>query len=342
MMKKIIVFMSLFFVSFPLMAICNISGGPVGVGVVLTKLSSDAITAPAGTILGTETFGGNAQRTATFSDCSVDDVYAITASPGVTEAVGVTGVRGGKVYETGVPGIGFEFTELITGHASSPVPAVLGTIPAYGLNSKPGAGGRLMTVWFIKTRDNIDTSFTGTKTIDITFSAGDPGLIGTNDTELFRLEIKIGKLIYRTGSCDITPRGGSTINLQPIDLTLLKGMSQGAVTGKQEEFTLDITCTGSSVGLRYRYWFNPISDASTEKDGVLLNSINELSGGAKNVGLIVKQGTKPIVFFDTDNYEIKKTSAFQSLDFTADYYKVANDISAGTVRAMMEVIIQEK
>lgn len=335
--------MSLFFVSFPLMAVCTKTGGALTVGVSLQKLRADAFTAPAGTVLSAETFGGNFKGTATFKGCAVNDLYAVTAVPSVVEAIGVRGVSGGKVYETGIPGIGFEFTDYLTGSASRPIPAAVGTsYSAYGLNStsKP----ELMTIWFIKTKDNIEaSSLSGGRTVtEIVFTAGIPGLI-TAKTDLFYLQIKIGSSIaIREGSCEITPQGGSTVNLQPIDLTLLKGISQGAVTGKQKEFTLDVTCPDSSVGFDYRYWFNPISDVSATKNGVLLNSTSELSGGAKNVGLIIKQGTTPITFFDASKYTITKVSKSQSLSFTADYYKVSNDVSTGSVSGMMEIVIQEK
>lgn len=341
MMKKIIVFMSLFFVSFPLMAICTMNGTDLAVRIPLKTVLTDT-TLPAGTVLFTKTFGGNVASTTTFSGCAAGDVYSIAAL-GVTEAIGVKGVRGGTVYETGVPGIGFEFSELIAGSIRNPVPAKLGTVSAENLTYKPV---EQMTVWFIKTKDNIDTSFLtpgARKDVEIRFGAGSPDDIAAYRlrARLFRLILEIGPLTYRTTSCEINPRGGSTINLQPIDLTLFKSIAQGAVTGKQKEFTLDITCPSSSVGLDHEYWFNAITDNSPTKDGVLLNAIDVLSGGAKNVGLIIKQGTKPIKFFDPRDYTLKVNTS-QSLNFTADYFKVDNDIDVGAVRAMMEVVIQEK
>lgn len=343
MMKKIFVFMSLFFVSFPLMAICTMSKTDTAVGVTLKSVLTDP-TVPAGTILGAQTFGGQVANAPIFSKCGKDDIYMISASPGVTEAIGVKGVRGGKVYESGVPGIGFEFSELIAGQVGNPVPASLGSISAYQLAYTPV---KQMSVWFIKTKDAIDTSFLGPKQahkIEIQFSAGSPSDIAGNTvrSRLFRLDIYIGALTYRESTCEINSRSGSMINLQSMDLTLLKSLSQGAATGKQKEFTLDVTCPDTSVGLNYIYWFNAITDPSSTKEGVLLNANDVLSGGAKNVGLIIKQETKPIRFFDTSSYMIKNVSKSQSLDFTADYFKVDNDVSTGTVRAMLEVIIQEE
>ena len=344
MMKKIIVFMSLFFVSLPLMATCTMSGGDTAVGIRLKTVLTDP-TVPAGTVLGAQTFGGNVAHAPSFSGgCQLGDVYAINATPALTEAIGVRGVRGGKVYESGVPGIGIEFSELIAGQVGSPVPASLGSISAYQLTYTPV---KQMSVWFIKTKDKIDTNFLPPGTshrIEIQFSAGSPSDIAANTkrSRVFRLDIDIGSLTYRSSTCEINSRSGSMINLQPVDLTLLKSLSQGAATGKQKEFTLDVTCPDTSIGLNYIYWFNAITDTSPTKDGVLLNATDVLSGGAKNVGLIVKQGTKPIKFFDTESYTIKRVGTSQSLDFIADYFKINNDIDTGTVRAMMEVVIQEE
>lgn len=343
MMKKIIVFMSLFFVSLPLMANCSLDT-ETNARVRFTKVLSDP-TLPAGSVLGVRTIGGEVASAPTFSGkCGVDDLYAIIAYPSVVIAPGVTGVKGGPVYETGIPGIGFEFSKLTEGQVGNPVPATLETVSAYGLTYSRVSQ---MTVWLIKTRDNIDTNFSSNKEIQIHFLAGPSEDISKVPSapvrsRVFRLIIDIGPLTYRASSCDITPRGGGTVNLQPINLTVLSGMAQGAATSKQKEFTLDITCPDSSVGLKYIYWFNAITDVLPAKNGVLLNSINELSGGAKDVGFIIKQGTNPIKFFDYATYKINSVSSNQSLSFTADYYKVTNDISTGAVRAMMEVIIQEE
>ena len=352
MLKKIITFTSLFFVSLPLMAECTFSNQAVvgdhttaiNISFAGAKILSDP-TVPAGTVLAAREVGGNIARTFKFSNCAAGDIYSVfPITPGeAAEVIGVKGVKGGPVYETGIPGIGFEFSDLLAGKVGRPVPAALETKSAYGLVYTPP---RTMTVWLIKTKDNVDTSFTGNKTTSIQFAVGPTHLVVPNvlRTRLLRVDIAIGSLTYRDTSCEINSRGGNTVNLPNIDLTLLKSMPQGAVTGKQKEFTLDITCPNSSVGLNYIYWFNGISDLSPTADGVLLNSINELSGGAKDVGLIIKQGTKPIKFFDYDNddYRIRNVGKTQSLSFSADYYKITNNIGVGAVRAMMEVIIQEE
>lgn len=51
-----------------------------------------------------------------------------------------------------------------------------------------------------------------------------------------------------------------------------------------------MNCPESSVGTNYMYWFNPIGGTSSV-DGVLPNMIPTSSGGAKDVGLIIKKVT---------------------------------------------------
>lgn len=341
MLKKIIVFMSLFFVSLPLMAECKLSGPDSTVTFSFKRKILADPTLPIGSILSTRTLGGAAGAAPMFSDCAASDIYRIVAVPPVSEVIGVKGVRGGTVYETGIPGIGFEFTKVNEGRAGHPVPETLRQVSARSEEGHPSV--EQMTVWLIKT-GAIDTSKLSADRIMIKFSAGSENSVAKDavNTRILRLQLDIGPITYRETSCEINVRGGSTVNLQPINLSLLTGMAQGAATGKQKEFTLDMNCPDSSVGTKYIYWFNAITDNSPTNDSVLLNSIAELAGGAKNVGFIIKQGTKPIKFFDSDSYYIAKVNKTQSLSFTADYFKMSNDISTGAVRAMMEVIIQEE
>lgn len=341
-MKRIFAFISLLFINLPALADCNYDGTSSAVNVTFTsaKILSDTSLA-AGSVLGVRTVGGAVATAKTFNSCKVNDVYAIIASPSVNLAPGVTGVLGGPVYETGIPGIGFEISEAIAGANGRPVPATLGTVSAYGLND-PGV--QQLTVWLIKTKDNIDTSFSGKKEIAVSYRAGSVNQVNANSAtaRLLQANLKLGPFIYRETSCNVTPKGGSTINLTNIEASQLKAVAQGGVTGKQKEFTLDISCPDTSVGTKYTYWFNPITENSASKDGVLLNSIPDTAGGAKDVGFIIKQGSSPIVFFDYKKYTIASVKKSQSLNFTADYYKFSDSLMPGNVRAIFEIILQEE
>ncbi|CAH5475607.1 MULTISPECIES: fimbrial protein [Klebsiella] len=341
-MKKILLFISLLLLNQTVMADCNYNGTDAAFNVTFSpaKILSDSSLAP-GSVLAVRTVGGAIANAKTFYNCKANDVYAIIATPSVNLAAGVTGVLGGPVYETGIPGIGFEISEAIAGAIGRPVPATLGTVSAYGL-SDPGV--KQLTVWLIKTRDNIDTSFSGKKEISVSYRAGSVNQVNANSSiaRLAQANIKLGPFSYRQTTCNINPRGGSSVNLSNIEASQLKAITQGGVTGKQKDFTLDITCPDSSVGTKYTYWFNPITENSASKDGVLLNSIPDTIGGAKDVGFIIKQGSSPITFFDYKNYSIASMKKSQSLTFTADYYKLSNTITPGSVRAIFEIILQEE
>lgn len=341
-MKRIFAIISLLFISLPAVADCNYSGSNASVNVTFSpaKILSDTSLA-AGSVLAVRTVGGAVANAKTFYNCKANDIYAIIATPNVNLAAGVTGVLGGPVYETGIPGIGFEISEAIAGANGRPVPATLGTVSAYGL-ADPGV--QQLTVWLIKTKDNIDTSFSGAKEIAVSYRAGSVNQVNANSTtaRLLQANLKFGPFNYRETSCNVTPRGGSTINLSNIEASQLKAISQGGATGKQKDFTLDITCPDSSVGTKYTYWFNPITENSASKDGVLFNSIPDTAGGAKDVGFIIKQGSSPIVFFDYKKYTITSVKKSQSLNFTADYYKFSNSLTPGNVRAIFEIILQEE
>lgn len=341
-MKKILTFISLLFLSVPAMATCNYSdtGNGASVGFSITsKILSDP-TLPAGTVLAAKSVGGQVTNTKTFSNCGINDIYAIIASPSTTLVTGVKGVLGGPVYETGIPGIGFEISEAITGTVSRPVPATLGSVSAYGLSSSPI---KQISVWLIKTNEAIDTSYTGTHNISVSYRAGTVNQVNSNSSaaRLLRVDLTLGPFTFKETSCDITPRGGNTINLSSIEASQLKSTAQGGVTSKQKEFTLDISCPTSSIGTKYTYWFNAITENSTSKDGVLLNNISEAMGGAKDVGFIIKQGNSPIKFFDFNSYIINNVQKSQSLTFKADYYKISNSLTPGPVQAIFEIVLQE-
>ncbi|WEJ88834.1 MAG: fimbrial protein [Klebsiella huaxiensis] len=342
-MKRIFAFISLLFISLPLMANCKYSDSGNGSAVAISfksKIFSDN-TLPAGSVLAVQTVGGNVASMKTFNSCGVNDIYSISASPNTAEVTGVKGVLGGPVYETGIPGIGYEISDARIGANGRPVPATLGSISAYGL-SDPGV--QQITVWLIKTKDNIDTSVTGTNKISVSYLAGTTSQVSGNVSaaRLLRVDITIGPLTFRETSCNITPRGGNTINLSNIEVSQLKAAAQGGITGKQKEFTLDINCPTSSVGTKYIYWFNPITENSSSTDGVLLNSISTPAGGAENVGFIIKEGTSAIKFFDYTTYTIASVQSTQSISLTADYYKLSSTITPGSVRAIFEIILQEE
>ena len=75
-----------------------------------------------------------------------------------------------------------------------------------------------------------------------------------------------------------------------------------------------------------------------------------LSGdsAASNVGIIFKISGSPIVFYDTDNYKydiITNSDLSKTINLTADYYRMSDsssEITSGSVKGMLEVIIQEE
>lgn len=77
-------------------ATCTYSGSEVTVNMSLSsKILSDN-TLPAGSVLAVRTVGGNVSNMKSFSNCGTADVYAVVASPGAIEALGVKGIQGGK------------------------------------------------------------------------------------------------------------------------------------------------------------------------------------------------------------------------------------------------------
>ena len=303
------------------------------------KLISDN-SLPTGTVLAVKKVGGNVASMKTFSNCSSTDVYAVIGSAGLTEAAGVKGVQGGIVYETGIPGIGFQISDAISGTNLRPVPAIFQSVPAQGLSS---GNVEQITVWLIKTRDNIDPSEAGNNAT-VSFKAGPSNLIQKNDYLLLQINLTFGPFTYKKTSCNITPRAGGTITLPPIEVSILKNKSSGAKTDSQKEINLDISCPEESVGSKYIYWFNPITPNSTTANGVLLNNISSDAGGAKNVGIIIKKDSTAIKFYDYSSYYFTKISKNETIALTADYYKLssASAIEHGVVQGILEVILQEE
>jgi type 1 fimbria pilin len=334
-MKELLLFISLFFTSLSALAACSYNGGysTVAIGFDGAKILSDP-SLPVGSILAVRTVGVGSIKE--FYNCGTADLYAVKGDNNLV--AGVTGVLGGPVYETGINGVGFQISDAITGSAKRPVPATLGSVSAYGLTNSNSNVSQI-TVWLIKT-GNIDTDVVNTPDFSILYLAGNVNQVntGADGARLLRINVKSSTLTYRETSCNITPRGGGTVNLPDIDVSDLIATAQGAATGKQKQFTLDITCPATSVGNKFFYWFNPISETSS-KNGVLLNSI---SGGAENVGIIIKKDSTPVKFSDYTGYSIASVASYQSIDLTADYYKLSNSVTAGSVQAIFEVVLQEE
>ncbi|AVO76337.1 MULTISPECIES: fimbrial protein [Klebsiella] len=341
-MKKILFFISLFFINLPAIATCSYSSGSeANVNLtVSSKILSDN-TLPAGSILAVRTVGGNVSSMRTFSNCGTSDLYGVIASPAAVEAPGVSGIQGGKVYETGIPGIGYQISDAISGTNYRPNPATMGTVSAWNLVAYPVSQ---ITVWLIKTKDNIDTSIKNSFKVNVSYMAGSAQQIQANSSSarLLKVNVTLGPFTYRDTSCNVTPRNGSVVTLSNIEASQLKSLAQGAITGKQKDITLDITCPQTSLGTKYIYWFNPITENSSSIDGVLVNNIPQAAGGAKDVGFIIKKGSSAIKFYDYKSYSISSVTKNQSITLTADYYKLSENITPGAVQGIFEVILQEE
>ena len=341
-MKKIIFFISLFFMNLPAIATCTYSSGSEAIVnlPISSKILSDN-TLPAGSVLAVKTVGGNVSSMRTFSNCGTSDLYAVIASPTAIEVAGVNGIQGGKVYETGIPGIGYQISDAISGTNYRPNPATMGVVSAWNLVAHPVSQ---VTVWLIKTKQDIDTSAKNSFKVSVSYMAGSAQQIQSNSSSarLLKINVTLGPFTYRDTSCNVTPRNGSTITLSNIEASQLRPLAQGASTGKQKDILLDITCPDSSLGTKYTYWFNPITENSPTIDGVLLNNIPEAAGGAKDVGFIIKKDSSAIKFYDYKSYTISSVSKSQSIKLTADYYKLSQTITPGGVQAIFEIILQEE
>ncbi|WP_333853553.1 fimbrial protein [Leclercia sp.] len=341
MKKYALLIFSLLLFSAQSIADCKYLNSTGGVGLTLSpRLLSDN-SLPVGSILFAKTIGISSMRT--FYDCdttSADpDLYRVDVGS-KAQVSGVTGINGEAVYETGIDGIGFQVSDGISGVPGRPVVAQIGAFP---LTVKATSGVKQWTVWLIKTKPIIDTSTSTAPAIVIQYAAGRSGQVKslTSNTILLRVTLNMGTVQYRATSCNLTPRGGNTVTLDPITVTDLKKVSSPNATGKSKDVVLDMTCPNDAVGLSYNYWFNPIS-GSESASGVLANSTSVAAGGAKNVGLIVKQGVTAVNFYDYDDYQVSKTKATQEIKFSIDYYRLSTDIAQGNVTALMEVVLQEK
>ena len=343
-MRKIITFICLTCFYHQASATCEYKGSDTMVGVSMggMKILSDA-TIPAGTVLAAKKVGGNVANMKTFSNCGPSDIYAVIPMSPTAEVVGVKGIQGGKVYETGIPGIGFQISDAIKGTNFRPSPVEFGAVNAWKLNSTSSAVQQL-TVWLIKTNEDIDTSVTGSKSLSVSYRAGSVSQVESNSTtaRLLRANLTFGPFTYRQTSCDIKTLGGSTVTLDKIKVSTLLNTLAGTATGKQKPFTVQVDCPKSSVGNEFIYWFNPLTENSSSQNGVLLNSIPVTAGGAQGTGFILKQDMSPVKFYDYSTYKILSAKTTQQMTFNVDYIRTSDTVTVGPVRAMFEIILQEK
>lgn len=340
-MKKLFLLISLFTTSLHVAAECSYSGTGGGINVSFTnvKILSDS-SQPNGAILAAATRGGNVTDVKTFSNCDPSDVYVIHSTKDVDS--GIKGVQGMPVYNTGIPGIGYQITDITIGTKIRPIAAEFNSpVPADTRYFSKSYIPEQVTVWLVKTGPITPQTLSGM--ITVYYLAGNAtdtaGTGAQNKGQLFRIGINLSTIKFKQTSCNITPRNGNTVILDKITAAQLKATPQGGDTGKQKNIRLDIDCPSTEVGKNYLYWFNPISENSPTKDGVLLNDI---SSGVRGVGLIIKQENKPITFYDLNKYKISNIKNNQSLNLTADYYLMSNDVTSGAVKGQFEVILQEK
>lgn len=340
-MKKLLFLALSLLLSMQAFANCKYEGSTNTIRIPISpKVLADS-SLPVGSVLYVKPVGLSSMRT--FYGCDITsaspDVYRVALGTR-SEVPGVTGIQGKPVYETGIDGIGFQISDVISGTTSRPVPAVGGTVP---LTQTSTSGVNQVTIWLIKTKPTIDTSTTGADRTAIVFAAGVSTQVSSlsSNAVLLRVNFDLGPVSYRESSCDLNLRGGNPIKLKNITLTKLKGVSPGTATGQQQNIVLDMNCPSSSVGTNYMYWFNPIGGTSAV-DGVLPNMIKTSSGGAKDVGLIIKQGNSAVRFYDYSSYTISKVKASQQINLSADYYRFSSDISQGGVQGLLEVVLQEQ
>lgn len=340
-MKRIILLMMTLFFSAQSIADCKYLGTTGGVGLTLNPRVLSDNSLPVGSVLYAKTIGVSSMRT--FYSCDITsadpDLYRIDIGS-LAQVPGVTGMNGEPVYETGIDGIGFQISDGISGEPGRPVIARVGTTP---LTVTSTLGIKQWTVWLIKTKPVIDTSKSTAPNIIIRYAAGRSGQVNsmTATTILLRVTLNLGTVKYRETSCNLTPRGGNVVKLDPIKLADLKKINSPSATGKGKDVILDMTCPAEAQKLSYNYWFNPVSGSDTA-NGILYNATSPAAGGAQDVGFIVKQGSAVVKFYDYDDYQITNTQATQEIKFNIDYYRFSNNITQGTVTGLLEVILQEK
>ena len=335
-MKKLLFFIVGLLVCSEVAANCTYSGTIKRQTLVLNPKILTDISVPVGTILYSQRFGTGAYKTFTCQRV-MNDQYIVDMGANVVP--GVTGIQGLPVYETGIDGIGFQATDLVYSQNGSLRPAVAGSILVPTQQSDDSYKG--MVIWLIKTKARIDTSGLQTIVPQISYSAGN---MNTNpnaqDRLFYTAAVKLTNITFRETSCNVSVNGPSVVRLETIQKSdLMKGTAGN--TGKQKTITLDMSCPANIVGKKITYWFNP--RGTTVQEGVVDNMLSGPTA-ASNVGIIFKTNGKAITFFDLDKYNFSKVRESETISFTADYYRKsnkANDILAGQVKAMIEVVIQE-
>ena len=243
-------------------------------------------------------------------------------------------------YETGIPGIGFQISDITLPSVNYFSPAEIDQPEIASNHYFSKASGQVM-VWLVKTGPI--TKQKGNKTA-VYFMAGPPNQTNTgasNTAELFRINVDLTNITFKETTCEISPRNGSIVKLSTIDISDLNSVAVGSAAGKAKNITLDIKCPDSETNKKYIYWFSPISVASTSVNGLLLNSLPD---GAQNIGIILKKNGSAIKFNDLDAYPFVSTKS-QDLTLTADYFKIAKNVSAGItgeIKTDLEVILQEE
>ncbi len=338
-MRKILIFLSLLCCCSEVIAKCDYFGSDGQATFNISpKITTDP-TIPVGTVLYTKKIGTGAYKT---FECSkiMGDQYIITST--APEVAGVTGIMGKPVYETGIDGIGFQFSDILSSKNGSVVPAVAQSTIVPILKSTNDY--KFMNVWLIKTKPVIDTSGISTNPV-FKFSAGN---LSTNpraaDRLLMTATLKFKSISYKETSCNISVSGPSQITLNRIEKSTLMSISRGATTPSQKTIKMDVTCPTGSIGNKLYYWFNPVNGTSSAGDGIIDNMLTG-SDAASNVGIIFKKDNQPITFYDAEAYSFAKTQASQNFNFTADYYRMSDnsaEVTSGNVKAILEVVIQEE
>ncbi|HDS9534428.1 fimbrial protein [Klebsiella variicola] len=343
-MKRIIILITLLMIGGEAAAKCTYDGNIKRQTLALNnvKIPTDS-SIPVGTVLYTHKFGTGAYKTFT-CDKTTDDQYIIDIDTAVVP--GVTGIRGGPVYETGIDGIGFQVSDLLRSKNGSLIVAEAGStlVP---ITKSSDNDYRFITVWLIKTKTVIDTSTKSSSNPSVSFSVGNLRTNpNANDRLLYEaISIAIKNINYRTTSCNIsTPR--SQVTLNRIDKGQLMSLARGAITPSQKTIAMNISCPNDSVGNTLTYWFNPIGGVSASGNGIVDNMLVG-SDAANKVGVIFKLSGSPVVFYDTDSYNYKINTSNdlnKTINITADYYRQSDssaDVTMGLVKGMMEVVIQE-
>lgn len=306
---------------------------------ISSRLSLDP-SIPVGSVLFSKTVGISRDYKTFTCNKIMGDQYVIESN--APEVAGITGIQGKPVYETGYQGLGFQISDPLFSKNGSVTPAVVGStlVPV----EQSSNDYRLVTVWIYKTASKIDTS---EQTIEpqIKFSAGNPQ---TNaraaDRLILDMRLKFKDITFRQTSCDISVVGPSQVTLETITRANLLRYAQGESTPSEKEITMRVKCPQSSYGGKLNYWFNPISGASAQGNGIIDN-IYTGTDAAAYVGMIFKTGNDAIVFYNPNKYVLENLNNIQDIKFTADYYRhrVRNDlVTNGKVKTMLEVIIQEE